>query len=252
MARSKRRRTQTDRPSTRRAADDAPEESPDLEDLGDAETPDGDADALSAEADALSAEAGTEDGTDAPTSEDRAGRESPEVDGDADGDADEAFDGFDDEIRPTPRKKRRPAEPTRRSRKDRAGSARPGAKRRDDRAEDDEDTDDTSPRDSRRGRKATVLDVPEKAKDSSATETARARRAAEAERTRAGRRRAPAATVNPAWLAPTAVALLILGLVYLVVYYLSTGQLPLPIGNWNLAAGFGIMMAGGAMLMFWK
>lgn len=244
MARSKRRRTQTDRPSTRRAADDAPEESSDLEDLGDAETPDGDADALSAEA-------GTEDGTDAPVSEDRAGRESPEVDGDADGDADEAFDGFDDEIRRTP-KKRRPAEPTRRSRKDRAGSARPGAKRRDDRAEDDEDTDDTSPRDSRRGRKAAVLDVPEKAKDSSATETARARRAAEAERTRAGRRRAPAATVNPAWLAPTAVALLILGLVYLVVYYLSSGQLPLPIGNWNLAAGFGIMMAGGAMLMFWK
>ena len=249
MARSKRRRTQIDRPSTRRAADDAPEESPDLEDLGDAETPDGDADALSAEADALSAEAGTEDGTDAPASEDRAGRESPEVDGDADGDADEAFDGFDDEIRRTPRKKRRPAEPTRRSRKDRAGSARTDAKRR---TEDDEDTDDTFPRDSRRGRKAAVLDVPEKAKDSSATETARARRAAEAERTRAGRRRAPAATVNPAWLAPTAVALLILGLVYLVVYYLSAGQLPLPIGNWNLAAGFGIMMAGGAMLMFWK
>lgn len=97
-----------------------------------------------------------------------------------------------------------------------------------------------------------VLDVPEKAKDATSTETARARRAAETERTRSTRRRQRAIAANPAWLAPTAVALLILGLVYLVVYYLSTGQLPLPIGNWNLAAGFGILMVGGGLLMFWK
>lgn len=237
MARSKRRRTQTDTASTRarRSADDVVEESPELEDLVD-EASEGDADVLDADADA-SAEQGR-----------------PDLDAvdaaDSGSEAEDAFDGFDDEIRPTPRKKRRPAEPTRRGRKDRDGTGRSDTKRR--RRDEDEDSADDDTAGTRRGRKAAVLDVPEKAKDSSATETARARRAAEAERTRAGRRRAPAAAVNPTWLAPTAVVLLILGLVYLVVYYLSAGLLPLPIGNWNLAAGFGVMMAGGALLMFWK
>ena len=54
----------------------------------------------------------------------------------------------------------------------------------------------------------------------------------------------------PGW--PTAVVLLILGLLYLVTYYISAGQLPLPIGDWNLAVGFGVLMVGGGMLMFWK
>ncbi|MFC0675689.1 cell division protein CrgA [Brachybacterium hainanense] len=87
------------------------------------------------------------------------------------------------------------------------------------------------------------------AKDAPAAST---RRSAEAERTRTSRRRVAAVQPNPTWLAPFAVTMLILGLVYLVVYYLSAGQLPLPIGDWNLAAGFGIMVVGGGALMFWK
>ena len=78
------------------------------------------------------------------------------------------------------------------------------------------------------------------------------KRAAAAESTRTTGRRVAAATQNPSWLAPTAVVLLILGLAYLVTYYISSGQLPLPIGDWNLAAGFGVLMVGGGMLMFWK
>lgn len=92
-------------------------------------------------------------------------------------------------------------------------------------------------------------EVPEKAKD--ATPASRQRSAA-AEGARTGRRRVAAVAPNPAWLAPTAVTLLILGLLYLVVYYLSAGTVPLPIGDWNLAVGFGVMLAGGGMLMFWK
>ncbi|MCL6422489.1 cell division protein CrgA [Brachybacterium sp. JHP9] len=90
----------------------------------------------------------------------------------------------------------------------------------------------------------------EKAKDADV-----ARRAAEAERESArtpGRRRSAASTESPSWLAPLAVTLLIIGLIYLMVYYLSTGQLPVPIGNWNLLVGFGIMAIGGITLMFWK
>lgn len=92
-------------------------------------------------------------------------------------------------------------------------------------------------------------EVPEKAKD--ATPASRQRSAA-VEGARTGRRRVAAVAPNPAWLAPTAVTLLILGLLYLVVYYLSAGTVPLPIGDWNLAVGFGVMLAGGGMLMFWK
>lgn len=93
-------------------------------------------------------------------------------------------------------------------------------------------------------------DVTEKAKDS--TRSTSVKKAAAAESTRTTGRRVAAATQNPAWLAPAAVVLLILGLVYLVTYYISSGQLPLPIGDWNLAAGFGVLMVGGGMLMFWK
>lgn len=93
-------------------------------------------------------------------------------------------------------------------------------------------------------------DVTEKAKDS--TRSTSARKAAAAESARTTGRRVAAAGQNPAWLAPTAVVLLIIGLLYLVAYYLSAGQLPLPIGDWNLAVGFGVLMVGGGMLMFWK
>ena len=78
------------------------------------------------------------------------------------------------------------------------------------------------------------------------------KKAAAAESSRTSGRRVAVATQNPAWLAPTAVVLLVLGLLYLVTYYISQGQLPLPIGDWNLAVGFGVLMVGGGMLMFWK
>ncbi|MDN5686446.1 MAG: cell division protein CrgA [Brachybacterium sp.] len=93
-------------------------------------------------------------------------------------------------------------------------------------------------------------EVTEKAKD--ATRAGSPKKAAAAESARTSGRRVAAEAPNPAWLAPTAVVLLIVGLVYLVAFYLSAGALPLPIGDWNLAAGFGVMLVGGGMLMFWK
>ena len=93
-------------------------------------------------------------------------------------------------------------------------------------------------------------EVPEKAKDS--TRATSVRRAAAAETSRTTGRRVAAAGQNPQWLAPAAVVFLILGLAYLVTYYITAGQLPLPIGDWNLAVGFGVLMVGGGMLMFWK
>ncbi|MFC7375329.1 cell division protein CrgA [Brachybacterium sp. GCM10030268] len=107
-------------------------------------------------------------------------------------------------------------------------------------------------KDKRSGGKSTSAgsEATEKAKD--ATRTPSAKKAAAAETARTTRRRVAAEAPNPPWLAPAAVVFLILGLLYLVTYYLSSGQLPLPIGDWNLAAGFGVMLVGGGMLMFWK
>ncbi|AXK47259.1 cell division protein CrgA [Brachybacterium saurashtrense] len=93
-------------------------------------------------------------------------------------------------------------------------------------------------------------EVTEKAKDS--TRSTSVKKAAAEEGRRTTGRRVAAAPQNPAWLAPTAVVCLVLGLLYLVTYYISAGQLPLPIGDWNLAAGFGVLLVGGGMLMFWK
>lgn len=90
----------------------------------------------------------------------------------------------------------------------------------------------------------------EKAKDAAKKESPRATAAREGARTR--RRRVAAVEPNPRWLVPLALTLLIAGLVYLVTYYLSAGTLPLPIQDWNLAVGFGSMILGGGLLMFWK
>ena len=79
-----------------------------------------------------------------------------------------------------------------------------------------------------------------------------AKKAAAAETARAGTQRVAVSSLNPQWLAPTGVTLLILGLAYLVTYYLSAGSLPLPIGDWNIAVGFGVLMVGGGVFMFWK
>lgn len=92
-------------------------------------------------------------------------------------------------------------------------------------------------------------EVLERAKDPVAS---RRSAGAEAERTRSGRRRVAAPAQSPRWLVPFALTLLIIGLLYLIVYYLSVGTLPLPIGDWNLLVGFGLMGIGAIALMFWK
>ena len=57
---------------------------------------------------------------------------------------------------------------------------------------------------------------------------------------------------NPGWFVPLFCFLMILGLVWAVVYYL-TGSYPIPhIGAWNLAIAFAILMVGFLMTMWWR
>ncbi len=67
-------------------------------------------------------------------------------------------------------------------------------------------------------------------------------------------RRAPEADkTSPSWYAPLFVILMVLGLLWIVVYYISSGTLPIgPLGAWNLAAGFALMMVGFLMTMNWR
>lgn len=59
--------------------------------------------------------------------------------------------------------------------------------------------------------------------------------------------------LSPSWWAPAFVSLLILGLVWLMVYYISSAQYPIPgITWWNMVIGLGIMMAGFLMTLKWR
>ncbi|WP_242493779.1 cell division protein CrgA [Sanguibacter massiliensis] len=76
---------------------------------------------------------------------------------------------------------------------------------------------------------------------------------------REAREKAREAGVNPRWLVPTMLGLMIFGLVYVVVAYLSNMQWPIPFqkafnlnGNWNLAVGFTFLIAGFGLTTRWR
>lgn len=57
---------------------------------------------------------------------------------------------------------------------------------------------------------------------------------------------------NPGWFVPLFCALMIIGLIWAVTYYLTTDY-PIPgIGAWNLAIAFAILMVGFLMTMWWR
>lgn len=58
---------------------------------------------------------------------------------------------------------------------------------------------------------------------------------------------------NPRWYAPLMVAFLVLGLAWVVVYYITEAAYPVPnITDWNLAIGFGVMLVGFGMTTRWR
>ena len=61
------------------------------------------------------------------------------------------------------------------------------------------------------------------------------------------------ATPNPVWFKPIMLGLMIIGLVWVIVFYLSGSTLPIPgIGGWNLVIGFGIAFIGFLMTTRWR
>lgn len=63
-----------------------------------------------------------------------------------------------------------------------------------------------------------------------------------------------AITPSPTWYPFVMGAILLIGLAYLVVYYLANQSVPVmkDIGGWNFAVGFGIMLVGLVMAVRWR
>ncbi len=59
---------------------------------------------------------------------------------------------------------------------------------------------------------------------------------------------------SPRWLAPVMVAFFLLGIAWLVVYYIGGGATPglSALGNWNLVVGFGFIIIGFALSTQWR
>ncbi|GAA3178053.1 cell division protein CrgA [Blastococcus jejuensis] len=65
---------------------------------------------------------------------------------------------------------------------------------------------------------------------------------------------AKAAQPSPRWFAPLMIGLMLVGLLWIVVYYVAGDRIPLMVTleAWNFAIGFGAMVAGLIMSMRWR
>jgi len=58
---------------------------------------------------------------------------------------------------------------------------------------------------------------------------------------------------SPRWLAPTMVAAFLIGLFWIVVFYVSQTTYPVPgIGAWNMIIGFGFIGVGFTLATRWR
>lgn len=58
---------------------------------------------------------------------------------------------------------------------------------------------------------------------------------------------------NPVWFKPVMFGFMLVGLVWIIVFYLSQGSWPIPsLESWNILIGFGIMFIGFLMTTRWR
>ena len=58
---------------------------------------------------------------------------------------------------------------------------------------------------------------------------------------------------NAVWFKPVMLGFMLLGLAWILVFYLSGSTLPIPgIGSWNLGIGLGIALIGFLMTTRWR
>lgn len=58
---------------------------------------------------------------------------------------------------------------------------------------------------------------------------------------------------NAAWFVPVMLGLMVVGLLWVVVFYITSQRYPVPsLGRWNLGVGFSLMLAGFMMTTRWR
>nr|WP_263970266.1 cell division protein CrgA [Gulosibacter chungangensis] len=73
------------------------------------------------------------------------------------------------------------------------------------------------------------------------------------EQLRASGKKQRPSDANPVWFKPIMFGFLLLGFVWIIVYYLSQGYFPVQaLGDWNILVGFGIALVGFLMMTNWK
>jgi hypothetical protein len=62
----------------------------------------------------------------------------------------------------------------------------------------------------------------------------------------------PAKIESPKWLAPVMLANFLIGLIWIVIFYISSTAYPIPgIGAWNMVVGFGFVGVGFSLATRW-
>jgi hypothetical protein len=59
---------------------------------------------------------------------------------------------------------------------------------------------------------------------------------------------------SPRWLVPAMLGCLLFGLIWIALFYITGGSTPLQsaLGDWNLVAGFGFIIAGVGLATKWR
>jgi len=58
---------------------------------------------------------------------------------------------------------------------------------------------------------------------------------------------------NPVWFKPVMFGFMILGLIWIIVFYVTNSAYPIPqLGAWNILVGFGIAFIGFVMTTRWR
>ncbi len=58
---------------------------------------------------------------------------------------------------------------------------------------------------------------------------------------------------NPVWFKPVMFGFMLIGLAWIIVFYVSQGRLPIAdLGSWNILIGFGIAFVGFLMTTRWR
>jgi hypothetical protein len=63
----------------------------------------------------------------------------------------------------------------------------------------------------------------------------------------------PSAVESPKWLVPVMLANFLIGLLWIVIFYISSTAYPIPgIGAWNMVVGFGFVGVGFTLATRWR